>query len=233
MKKTLILTDNDKALDLSVELIKLYGDIDIRQSPNGKLHNIPELNIRNSVSEILSNYSLVISIHCKQFFPPSLVNNVRCLNVHPGYNPHNRGWFPQVFSIINGLPSGVTIHEMDEQLDHGPIIVQKKCVLNSWDTSTTAYNRIMSLERELMLEHFISIRNNSYDVTLPNNDGNINYFKDYKQLSVIGLDHVGTFREFLDRLRALTHDSYNNAYYINEFGKKVFIKITFELADDI
>ena len=43
--------------------------------------------------------------------------------------------FQQVFSILNKLPVGVTIHEMDEQLDHGIIIVQKEINIFSWETS--------------------------------------------------------------------------------------------------
>ncbi|MEK7257949.1 MAG: methionyl-tRNA formyltransferase, partial [Bacteroidota bacterium] len=64
------------------------------------------INVKSEWQNIACNYDLVISLHCKQLFPPDLVKGVRCVNVHPGLNPHNRGWFPQVFSILNGLPCG-------------------------------------------------------------------------------------------------------------------------------
>jgi len=88
-------------------------------------HKVLFLNLKNNdnVKFILENYDLVLSIHCKQLFPPILVENVKCINVHPGYNPINRGWFPQVFSIINDLPIGATIHEIDNELDNGKINV--------------------------------------------------------------------------------------------------------------
>ena len=72
------------------------------------------------------SYDLFLSLHSKQLFPDALVETRPCFNVHPGLNPHNRGWFPQVFSILNGLPCGVTIHNMDTQLDHGPIAWQEE-----------------------------------------------------------------------------------------------------------
>ena len=78
------------------------------------------------------NY-LIISLHCKQLFPKGLISTVKCINVHPGLNPHNRGWYPQVFSIINKRPLGATIHEIDEELDHGDVIAQKEVPVFSWD----------------------------------------------------------------------------------------------------
>ncbi len=45
--------------------------------------------------------------------------------VNDRVSTHNRGWFPQAFSIIDGQKVGVTIHEIDDQLNHGPIIAQQ------------------------------------------------------------------------------------------------------------
>ena len=75
--------------------MSLHGKIDVFQSPSGSLTGVPRLNVHKQVSNITKNYNLVMSIHCKQLFPTELVNNVRCVNVHPGLNPYNRGWFPQ------------------------------------------------------------------------------------------------------------------------------------------
>ena len=40
--------------------------------------------------------------------------------------PFNRGAHPNFWSFIDNTPSGVTIHEIDEGIDTGPIIYQKK-----------------------------------------------------------------------------------------------------------
>jgi methionyl-tRNA formyltransferase len=76
-----------------------------------------DLKKSNHIIEIIEKYQLVFSLHCKQIFPSELISNVKCINVHPGYNPLNRGWYPQVFSIIYDLPIGATIHEIDEVVD--------------------------------------------------------------------------------------------------------------------
>jgi methionyl-tRNA formyltransferase len=226
--KTLILTDNAYALGVAAELQLTYGEIDVFQSPNGPLPDIPKLDVREQIQEIITTYNAVVSIHCKQLFPAELVNAVRCVNVHPGLNPYNRGWFPQVFSIINGLKAGVTIHEMDEQIDHGPIIAQKEYTIESWDTSGSAYAKIMGLERELILETFAAIRQGSYRAVIPHIEGNINYKKDFNKLKFIDLEEEGKFRDFLNRLRALTHDDFRNAYFVDTSGRKVFVRVTLE-----
>ncbi len=226
--KTLILTDNSHACDLAHELNSLYGDIEISQSPNGSLQDIPRLNVRKNVSEVIDTYDLVISIHCKQFFPPALVNSIRCINVHPGLNPYNRGWFPQVFSIINGLQSGVTIHEIDDKLDHGPVIAQREYMIQPWDTSGSAYAKIMKMEREIVLEYFLAIREGEYQAVAPKCEGNINYKKNFDQLREIDLEQCGSFRDFLNILRALTHDDFRNAYFTDPSGKKVFVRVILE-----
>ena len=119
------------------------------------LENIQPIRIKNELEYLYNNIDLVISLHCKQLFPKELVKKVRCINIHPGLNPFNRGWFPQVFSIINKKPIGATIHIIDEKLDHGPVIVQKAVKLSSYDTSLTLYNKVLKAEIELIKENLL------------------------------------------------------------------------------
>lgn len=226
--KTLILTDNSFSFQLSTYLSEQYDGIDIFQSPHGPLADVRRLDVKESMAHIIENYGLVLSIHSKQLFPAPLVRGVRCVNVHPGFNPHNRGWFPQIFSILNGLPMGVTIHEMDEKIDHGPIIAQRNYEIRSWDTSGSIYLRIMEIEREMVLENFDSILEGSYTAYPPSLEGNLNLKRDFDQLRELNMDQEGTFRDFLDHLRALTHDEFRNAFYIDDSGEKVFVRVILE-----
>jgi methionyl-tRNA formyltransferase len=146
------------------------------------------IDVNQSVNEILSKYNLVLSIHCFQFFPKELVENVRCINIHPGYNPINRGWYPQVFSIINDLPIGATIHEMDKKLDNGPIIDRAFVNKYAWDTSLTLYKRVLDKEMQLLEENFDVIIKGNYERILPENEGNMFKKKDFKDLCELNLD---------------------------------------------
>ncbi len=236
--RILVLTDNDYLLN---EFTKLADRITARVdavtfnyafSYNNKAlaekfqdaEWIRSLNIRQESASIIENYDLVISLHCKQLFPAGLVNSVRCINVHPGLNPYNRGWFPQVFSILNHLPAGATIHEIDEELDHGPVICQKEVRIEDHDTSLSAYDKILAAELELLDTHLLSIVQDNYSTTTVA-EGNINLKSDFNKLCALDLSNVDTLKNHIDLLRALSHGDYLNAYFLDENNKKVYLKI--------
>jgi len=186
-----------------------------------------DLKSEKVIDETLQNYDIVFSAHCKQIFPSRLVEGVRCVNVHPGYNPYNRGWYPQVFSIINKLPVGATIHEMDADIDHGAIIDQGEVVVCSYDTSYDVYEKVISLEKRLVLKNIDKILLNNYIRVFPKSEGNYNSVSDFKEMCQLDINHVGTLREHLDVLRALTFNGYKNAYYADGDGT-VYVSITLE-----
>jgi len=226
--KTLIITDNKFSLDLAIYLNKKYGNIDIFQSPKGSLKQIDRIDVQKDQKKIISEYETVISIHCKQIFPNNLINSIKCINVHPGFNPYNRGWYPQIFSIINGFPVGVTIHEMDEQLDHGPIIVQEKCTIDPWDTSESVYLKIIELEKKILLNCYESIIKRQYTTFFPSEEGSLNQRNDFEKILKIDLSQTGTFAEFLNLLRALSHGEHKNAYFLDPQNNKVFVRVFLE-----
>lgn len=182
--------------------------------------------------EQLLGFDIIFSLHCKQLFPAELVSKVRCVNVHPGLNPYNRGWFPQVFSILNGLPTGATIHEIDEELDHGKIIAQQEVKNYSWDTSIDIYNRVQQAEVQLLESHLTPILESTYNAVSPSEEGNLNLKKDFDNLCKLNLDQTQTLGKSIDLLRALTHGSYKNAFFIDpKTGKKVYVSVSFEVEE--
>lgn len=181
-----------------------------------------------TINKIISDYDLVFSLHCKQIFPKRLVDNVCCINFHPGLNPYNRGWYPQAFSIINGLPVGSTIHLMDSEVDHGEIIAQKKIDIKVSDTSLEVYRKIIEAEKKLIHENVFSIIEGVFNTTMPEHDGNYNGIKDYNALCELNLKSVATFGEHLNILRATTHGNFKNAFFIDESGKKYFVRVVIE-----
>lgn len=238
--KTLIVTDNEFLYKKFVEILKRknydltkfdfrfsYCNKELRKKYNNSRIFLP-INIKKQVDYILTNYKLVISLHAKQIFPEALVNNVTCINIHPGFNPYNRGWYPHVFSIINKLPIGVTIHKMDHELDHGEILYRKKIDINSWETSKDVYDKILEVEIKLIEKYVENILEGNYTLRKPEEEGNVNYREDFNKLRQIDLNEKLTFREAIDKLRALTHGDYRNAYFIDEKGNRIWVKIILE-----
>lgn len=237
MKRILFITDNImiyKNIKSYLEDNNLSSNVDFKcSSDTSPLSNILSIiSVKNDLGLILKQYKLVFSAHCIQFFPKILTENVKCINIHPGYNPINRGWYPQVFSIIHNLPIGATIHEMDSKLDNGPIIVRELVPKFAYDTSHSLYNRILEAELKLFREWYLKILNNDYVVFSPEKEYNYFSKSDFSELCELDLDEKLTMSEFLNKLRALTHGSYNNAFFIDsDSGRKVYLSINFKLAD--
>jgi phosphoribosylglycinamide formyltransferase-1 len=71
----------------------------------------------------------------------------RILNVHPGLLPAFPGLDAQKAALEHGVKvAGCTVHFVDEELDHGPIILQSTVPVEEGDTVETLSARI--LERE-------------------------------------------------------------------------------------
>lgn len=231
MKKYLVITDNKYLYTKFKEIIETSKfrtfSFDFCCSPKSKdIMKIDSINLKTDLNIIFEkNYEIIFSLHSKQLFPKELISKVKCINIHPGLNPYNRGWYPQVFCIINGLPFGATIHEIDEDLDHGRIIVQKSVALKECDTSDSAYRRVLKAELELLNEHLENILNNQYTSYEPCCEGNLNFKKDFDNLCKIDLNQQLTMKEAIDKLRALTHLDHKNAYFVNNKGQKVFLSI--------
>lgn len=187
--------------------------------------NVESVKLKEKGDEFFGKYDLFFSLHSKQIFPTYLVKKYRCINVHPGFNPYNRGWFPQVFSIINKMPVGVTIHEMDDQLDHGAIIYQEKIEIEDKDTSYDVYMKIQKKEVEMLNKYLRKLMDNEYKVVISEDEGNVNLKKDFDMLCELDLDKYATIGEVIDLLRATTFQGYKNAYFIGEKGKKIYVNI--------
>lgn len=242
--KTMVLTDNEFLFTNFKRILEdgQYDDVKFNYfcSDNNcefadryKEHDLKPINVKRSIDEVVSQYQLVLSLHCKQLFPKRLVEQVRCINVHPGYNPFNRGWFPQVFSILNKLPVGVTIHEMDEQLDHGNIIARQEVDILPWETSYDVYQRIQCVEIEMLRKHLRSIIDGTYAPKEPDCEGNVNLKRDFDSLCKIDLEKQVSFGEVIDYFRAMTFKGYNNAYFYDEQGRKIFVELSLTLETEV
>lgn len=206
--------------------ISPFSDIDLFSVELSTSVNTLDLRDEKAVEMISEKFDLVFSIHCKQLFPTPLVNKVKCINIHPGYNPYNRGWYPQVFSILNEEVIGATIHEIDEEIDNGAIIARELIEKSNIDTSGTLYDKILNKELEMFDTHILSILHNSYKVQSPEKKGRLYLKNDFKELCCLDLNQQGTMGDFIKTLRALTHKDFKNAYYIDsKTGEKIYISI--------
>lgn len=102
----------------------------------------------------------IISYGYRHIISPDILNTFphRVINLHLSYLPWNRGAHPNFWSIYEGTPSGVTIHEIDPGLDTGPILVQRMVEFDwSRDTLQTSYDKLRQSIEELFIESWPAI----------------------------------------------------------------------------
>ena len=234
--KVFIVTDNEWWLSRINRLFSKYEQYpDIYCSPTSialfkdriAAGDVECIDISQAFEELIQKYDLGFSIHCKQIFPKQLVESIPSINVHPGKNPYNRGWYPQVFSLINEMPVGATIHYMNQEIDNGPIIASASIETYPWDTSRSVYERILPLEYELLdcsLDKILADDVKVNDSHL-GGAGSYNSISDFEKLCELDLNENLSMREAIARLRALTHPPYKNAYFMTDDGTKVFLDL--------
>lgn len=82
----------------------------------------------------------------------SLHNNV--VNLHNSLLPFNRGADPNIWSIINQTPRGVTLHFVDRELDKGYIIAQAFVNDGENETLSSSYYNLDRAAKQLFKDAF-------------------------------------------------------------------------------
>jgi len=90
----------------------------------------------------------------------------RLLNVHPSLLPKYAGGMDANIHeevLKNGeKETGCTIHFVTEDVDGGPILIQKKCLVDDNDTVETLKTKVQELEGVAFIESIKLIQNNIY-----------------------------------------------------------------------
>jgi len=89
----------------------------------------------------------------------------RILNIHPSLLPAFPGLEAQQQAFVYGVKvAGCTVHFVDEELDHGPIIVQKAVPVHDDDDEHTLAERILEQEHIAYAEAISMVLSGEYEV---------------------------------------------------------------------
>ena len=96
----------------------------------------------------------IVSHGYRHIVPPEIIGHLRdrIVNLHISLLPWNRGVDPNLWSFIDGTPSGVTVHYMDERVDTGDIIMQRELHFSDNETLATTYACLQTAIVELFKE---------------------------------------------------------------------------------
>ncbi len=98
---------------------------------------------------------LLVTVAFGRLLPPELLAIFKQggLNLHPSLLPKYRGASPIPAAILAGdEETGLTIIKMDQKLDHGPIIAQKKIKISPTETSRSLREKMIAQGREFWTE---------------------------------------------------------------------------------
>lgn len=126
----LIVTTPDKpsgrGLVLTANVVKTYATE----------NNIPVITELPDSNRAITSDLFIVASYGK-VIPASVLNIPKhhTLNVHPSLLPQYRGATPLQSAILNDTKeTGVTIMQLDEQMDHGPIVAVEKITVSEWPT---------------------------------------------------------------------------------------------------
>lgn len=175
---------------------------------------------------------LLVSVHFGYILPDVILGlpPLGCVNLHPAYLPHNRGAYPNVWSIVEGTPAGVTLHYMDQEIDTGDIIARRQVKVRPTDTGQSLYERLEETEFALFIDTWPALLSGRTP-RLPQNrgEGREHRVRDVDQIDCIDLDATYRAGDLIDILRARTFPPHRGAYFLHE-GRRIYLRL--ELTAD-
>lgn len=178
---------------------------------------------------------LLVSAGFRHIVPESVleVPERGAVNVHKSYLPYNRGANPNVWSIVEDAPAGVSLHYMTPDVDAGPIVDRRQVEVRPDDTGRDLYERLEAAQFQQFTDVWPEVRDGTVDpVEQADEAGTYHYKQDFVDLWEIDRDETVVAGEFLDRLRALTFPPYDNAYFeVDGTRYYVEVDVTREDAD--
>lgn len=134
-----------KAQDRGVETLVISHKNRTREEHDGEI--IAELKRRDVSLVCLAGYMRLLSPQFVRAFEN------RILNIHPSLLPAFPGIDAQRQALEQGVKfTGCTVHIVDEQLDHGPIVMQRAVEVFDDDTVETLSARILEYEHRIYPE---------------------------------------------------------------------------------
>jgi methionyl-tRNA formyltransferase len=124
---------------------------------------------------------LAVSFGYRHIIRPQTLDSASCpvVNLHISYLPYNRGAHPNFWSFYDGTPSGVSIHLIDQGIDTGPILHQRKLTLNPTNmTFSQTYQQLLNEVQQLFIDNIESILSKNWQLHDQAASGTVHYLAD-------------------------------------------------------
>lgn len=158
---------------------------------------------------------MLVSVLYDKILPVEFLAGRKCFNFHPGVLPQYRGAGAYSWVIINGeKEAGVTLHEIDGDIDHGPIIDIYRFPIWPNDTAKTLYDHACAYIFQSFREWLPRLIAGDYQA-VPQDEGAAGYYprKSLEQA-----------KDLTRYARAFHFTGKEQAFYLNKSGDTVYLE---------
>lgn len=168
-----------------------------------------------SLCNDMEECDIFISVMYDTLIKESFIKGRNCYNFHPGILPYYRGSGAFSWSIINEeKTTGITLHEIDKDIDTGPIICVKEFPIEESDTAYDLFEKGMDCLYELFVDKFkYLIMGDYHSQQLPK----INKSLYTRKM----MDDV---KDITKLVKALSFPGKEGAYYYTHDGRKIYLE---------
>lgn len=127
-----------------------------------KLIKVPKYNLKKHFNKVkILKPDLIFEYGWSEILDVRFLNLCPIIGQHPSLLPKRRGRAPITWAILDGLKyTGVTIFYLDQKVDNGNIIYQKKILISKNETSNTLLDKINSALSKLTIRYIDNFPNN-------------------------------------------------------------------------
>ena len=191
---------------------------------NRKIEVLTPLKLDSSFTNTLNanRYTLFLVVAYGKIIPKSVLEIPKfgVLNLHASLLPKYRGASPIESAILNDeKENGVTIMQIDEQMDHGPILASSKVQIENWPPKSKELGKKLVIEGAKLLIEIMPKWIAVYIKAIPQNENEATYCKKIKKEDGLLDLSADPYKNFL-KIRA--YDGWPGTFYFAERkGKKI------------
>ena len=102
------------------------------------------------------DFDLAVSYTYRFIIPENIITIFKgnIVNLHNSYLPWNRGADPNLWSIVEGTPRGVTLHYVNNELDKGEIIAQELAEYDEEQSLHESYYHLDAMAKNMFMKAF-------------------------------------------------------------------------------
>jgi methionyl-tRNA formyltransferase len=174
-----------------------------------------------------SNSRVALSIHYHKILKKELLDRYqKAYNIHPGYLPWGRGYYPIFWSLWERTPAGATIHEMTEGVDEGPIVEQIRVDYSDYESGYSLFLKVQEVEKILFQKYYPFILNQKQIPSLKQKgQGSCHNLRDFLKLKESAEWSSLSSEQLIRLVRCLTFPGYSGLI-VTINGKQYELQLT-------